>query len=45
MQLSKENNAINKYQNRVLGFTLILLIPFSIIFGLINHEHNMEGGW
>jgi len=45
MQLSKENNAINKYQNRVLGFTLILLIPFSIIFGLINHEHNMEGWW
>ena len=45
MQLSLENNAINKYQNRILGFTLILLIPFSIIFGLINHEHNMEGWW
>lgn len=45
MSFSKDNEAISKYQKRVLGFTLILLVPFSLLFGVINHNHNMPGWW
>lgn len=45
MPFSNDNEAISKYQKRVLGFTLILLVPFSLLFGFINHNHNMPGWW